>query len=63
VGCCPQLSHQWPTDARAPESLRQYVERWYRWLLGELGRMVSQRGGLPRLEKNMLRCLGIDPER
>ena len=57
------MSHQWPTDARAPESLRLYVERWYRWLLGGLGRMVSRGGGLLRIEKNILRCLGIGPER
>ena len=39
--------------------LRQYVERWYRWLLGGLGRMVSRGGGLRRLEINILRWLGI----
>ncbi len=48
VGCCPQLSHQWPTETRVPESLRQYVLHWQRWHLGGLDRIVSRKGGVER---------------
>jgi hypothetical protein len=39
--------------------LRQYVTRWYRWLLGGLDDLVSKKGGLTRYRVYVLKHLHI----
>ena len=43
--------------------LRQYVLRWWRWHLGGLDGLVSQKGGLRRIERLVFRGLEIHPRR
>jgi hypothetical protein len=42
-----------------PSRLREYVTRWYRWLLGGLDGMVSRKGGLRRIYNHILTHLRI----
>jgi hypothetical protein len=54
---------QWPTETRVPESLRQYVERWWWWLHAGLGegrkRLVSRQGGVDRTWHHVLMHLDL----
>jgi len=43
--------------------LREYVTRWYRWLLGGLDGMVSRKGGLRRVVQRVIQWLGIETAR
>ena len=52
--------HEQGADSRR---LRQYVLRWWRWLLGGLDGLVSRKGGVRRIERSLFHWLDIHPRR
>ena len=58
-----ERAHRLHEQGADPSRLREYVLRWYRWLLGGLDGMVSRKGGVRRIERLVFHWLDIHPRR